>query len=212
MIIMSETVLTVAILAGGTSGRFGSEKALAKFRDCPLVIHMIEVAKHLSSETLVVVSSEIQREAIGAVITGEKIVVDPEDSVRCALTGAVTAFEYTDTEYVMLLPVDTPLASIPLLRSVADLGPGYGAVVPSWPSGYIEPLHATYLAEHAYNRGLEVIAKKKHRMSDLLDSLHNVMHISTEVLKMFDPNLDTFVNINTEQDLRKLEREYAQRT
>ena len=209
---MSETILTVAILAGGSSGRFGSEKALARFHDRPLVTHMIEIAKHLSSETLVVVSSEMQREAIGAVITGENIVVDPEDSVGCALTGAVTAFEYTATEYVMLLPVDTPLASIPLLRSVADLGPGYGAVVPSWPSGYIEPLHATYLAEHAYNRGLEVIAKKKHRMSDLLDSLHNVMHISTEVLTMFDPNLDTFVNINTEQDLRKLERENAQRT
>jgi len=209
---MSEKVLTVAILAGGTSGRFGSEKAMAKFRDRPLVTHMIEVAKHLSSETLVVVSNEMQKEAIGTVATGENIVVDPEDSVRSALTGAVTAFEYATTEYVMLLPVDTPLASIPLLRSIADLGPGYGAVVPSWPSGYIEPLHATYLAEHAYGRGLEVIAKQKHRMSDLLDSLHNVMHISTEVLKMFDPNLDTFVNINTEQELRKLEREHARRT
>ncbi len=206
---MSEKVLTVAILAGGTSGRFGSEKAMAKFRDRPLVTHMIDIAKHLSSEIIVVVSNGIQKEIIGKVVTGESIVVDPEDSVRSALTGAVTAFEYATTEYVMLLPVDTPLASIPLLQSIAELGPGYGAVVPSWPSGYIEPLHATYLAEHAYGRGLEVIAKKKQRMRDLLDALHNVMHISTEVLKMFDPNLDTFVNINTEQELRKLEREHA---
>jgi molybdopterin-guanine dinucleotide biosynthesis protein A len=187
MTIMSEKVLTVAILAGGASGQFGSEKALAKFRDRPLVTHMIEIAKHLSTETLVVVSNEMQKKAIGSVV------------------------EYSTTEYVMLLPVDTPLASIPLLRSIADLGPGYGAVIPSWPSGYIEPLHATYLAEHAYGRGLEVIAKHKHRMNDLLDALHNVMHISTEVLKMFDPNLDTFVNINSEQDLRKLEREHARR-
>jgi molybdopterin-guanine dinucleotide biosynthesis protein A len=209
MTIMSEKVLTVAILAGGTSGRFGSEKAMAKFRDRPLVTHMIDIAKHLSSEIIVVVSNGIQKEIIGKVVTGESIVVDPEDSVRSALTGAVTAFEYATTEYVMLLPVDTPLASIPLLQSIAELGPGYGAVVPSWPSGYIEPLHATYLAEHAYGRGLEVIAKKKQRMRDLLDALHNVMHISTEVLKMFDPNLDTFVNINTEQELRKLEREHA---
>ncbi|MCK4279793.1 MAG: molybdenum cofactor guanylyltransferase [Candidatus Thorarchaeota archaeon] len=206
---MSDKVLTVAILAGGTSGRFGSEKAMAKFRDRPLVTHMIDIAKHLSSEIIVVVSNGIQKEIIGKVVTGESIVVDPEDSVRSALTGAVTAFEYATTEYVMLLPVDTPLASIPLLQSIAELGPGYGAVVPSWPSGYIEPLHATYLAEHAYGRGLEVIAKKKQRMRDLLDALHNVMHISTEVLKMFDPNLDTFVNINTEQELRKLEREHA---
>ena len=208
---MSEKILTVAILAGGTSGRFGSEKAMAKFRDRPLVMHMIEIAKHLSSEILVVVSNEAQKENIGTVVTGENIVVDPEDSVRSALTGAVTAFEYATTKYVLLLPVDTPLASIPLLRSIADLSPGYGAVVPSWPSGYIEPLHAAYLAEHAYGHGLEVIAKKKHRMSGLLDSLHNVMHISTEVLKMFDPNLDTFVNINTEPELRKLERDHARK-
>ena len=209
---MSEKVLTVAILAGGASGQFGSEKALAKFRDRPLVTHMIEIAKHLSTEILVVVSNEMQKEAIGSVVTRENIVVDPEDSARCALTGAVTAFEYSTTEYAMLLPIDTPLASIPLLQSIADLGSGYGAVVPSWPSGHIEPLHATYLAEHAYSRGLEVIARQKHRMSDLLNSLHNVMHVSTEVLKMFDPNLDTFVNINSEQDLRKLEREHARRT
>ena len=50
--------ITVAILAGGTSKRFGSEKALAEFRGQPLVVHMVEVARKLSSEIMIVVSDE----------------------------------------------------------------------------------------------------------------------------------------------------------
>ncbi|MHA2378629.1 MAG: molybdenum cofactor guanylyltransferase [Candidatus Thorarchaeota archaeon] len=208
---MSKRDLTVAILAGGDSSRFKSEKSLAEFRERPLISHMIEIAGQLSDHVLVVVSNEAGGKALRKDVGEASLVADPEDSVRCALTGAITAFEHTDTQYTLLLPVDTPLANVHLLRTLYDLRKGHGAVVPSWPSGYIEPLHSVYLAEHAYSRGLSVSEAGRYRMSDLLDSLANVMYISTVVLKEIDPGLHTFSNVNTESELRELEKSTTKR-
>jgi molybdopterin-guanine dinucleotide biosynthesis protein A len=50
--------ITVAILAGGTSKRFGSEKVLATFHGKPLISHMLNIAHQISSTILVVISDE----------------------------------------------------------------------------------------------------------------------------------------------------------
>lgn len=198
--------VTVAILAGGTSKRFGSEKALAEFHGRPLVAHMVDIAQKLSSETMVVVSDETQESSLRDVIPEVRIVVDPPSDVKCALAGALTAFEYTLTSHVLLLPVDSPLASSELLRMLIRMYPGHGAVVPSWPSGYIEPLHSVYLAEHAYFHGLKVMEEGLHKMKDLLDRLQNVLYVSTETLKQFDLELSTFTNVNTPKELKAAEK------
>jgi len=203
--------VTVAILAGGNSKRFGSEKALADFQGKPLITHMINIAKKLSSEIMVVVSDEAQEAQQREFVQDVRIVVDPPSDVKCALAGALTAFEYTLTPHTLLLPVDTPLASVELLRMMFRMSSGHGAVVPSWPSGYIEPLHSVYLAEHAYYHGLKVMEKGHHKMSDMLDALQNVLFVSTESLKQFDQDLDTFVNFNTQKDLKNAERKYSKK-
>ena len=198
--------VTVAILAGGNSKRFGSEKALADFQGTPLISHMVKIARKLSSEIIVVVSEEVQKARLRRVVHDVRVVVDPPGEIKCALAGALTAFEYTLTPYTLLLPVDTPLACVELLQMLVRLSSGHGAVVPSWPSGYIEPLHSVYLSEHAYYHGLKVMEKGHHKMSDMLDVLQNVLFVSTETLKQLDPDLDTFVNFNTPGDLEKAER------
>ena len=197
--------LTVAILAGGNSQRFKSDKSLAVINNRPLISHMVNIAKQLSQNILVVVSDEKQEKILSEYVE-DRIVVDPDKSTRCALTGAVTAFEYSKTPNTLLLPVDTPLAKVDLLKMIVEFLPGHGAVVPSWPSGYIEPLHSVYLSEHAYHHGLRMIEANKLRMKNLLDELSNVLYVSTTVLTQFDQNLDTFANINTGKDLIDVEK------
>lgn len=198
--------ITVAIIAGGSSKRFGSDKALAEFQGKPLIAHMIDIAQRISSTILVAVSDEEQEQNLKPYTKNAKIVTDPEDEPKCALTGALTAFEHTETTHVILLPVDAPLAEPELLKMLIRLRLGHGAVIPSWPSGYIEPLHSVYHAEHAYALGLEVMGSGLRKMSDLIDRLQHVLYISTEALTQFDPELDTFVNFNTPQELKVAER------
>jgi molybdopterin-guanine dinucleotide biosynthesis protein A len=197
--------ITVAILAGGTSKRFGSEKALAEFHGKPLVKHMVDVAQRISPEVLIVVSDESQEAKLRRVTKDIRVVIDPPSEIKCALAGALTAFEYSITQYTLLLPVDSPLANVNLLRMLVQICDSHGAVVPSWPSGYIEPLHSVYLAEHAYYHGLKVMEKGQYKMSNMLDALQNVLYVSTETLKQFDADLDTFVNFNTLRDLKTAE-------
>lgn len=203
---MKNPDLTVAILAGGNSERFKSDKALAVFRGRPLLAHMIGIARRFSSQTLVVVSNDEQAESLRSVVGETEVAVDPDDAVRCALTGSVTAFEFSKSRYTLLLPVDTPLVNVEMLHILVDLRTGHGAVVPSWPSGNVEPLHSVYLSEHAYARGLKVLEEGKRRMQDLLEKLHNVLYVSTLVLEKYDPELKTFTNFNTEEELRRLEK------
>ncbi|TFG95363.1 molybdenum cofactor guanylyltransferase, partial [Candidatus Thorarchaeota archaeon] len=184
--------VTVAILAGGSSKRFGSDKALAVFQGKPLISHMLDIAQRISSTILVVVSDEEQEKNLKPHIKNAKIITDPEGEPKCALTGALTAFEYTETTHVLLLPVDAPLAEPDLLKMLIRLSPGHGAVIPSWPSGYIEPLHSVYHAEHAYALGLDIMEKGLLKMSDLLDRIQQVLFVSTETLNQFDPELNTF--------------------
>lgn len=202
--------ITVAIIAGGTSKRFGSEKALAEFQGKPLISYMLDIAQQISSTILVVVSDEEQEEKLKPLVQTGQIVTDPEGEPKCALTGALSAFEHTETSHTLLLPVDTPLVNPGLLKMLIRLSPGHGAVVPSWPSGYIEPLHSVYLAEHAYILGLDVIENGLHKMSDLLDRIQNVLFVSTETLNQFDPELNSFMNFNTPQELRDAERKRKQ--
>jgi len=198
--------VTVAILAGGTSKRFGSEKSLAEFQGKPLVTHMVDIARKLSSEIMIVVSDKSQEATLRNMVPDVRIVVDPPNETKCALAGSLTAFEHTLTKHVLLLPVDSPLASTELLRMLLRMCEGHGAVVPSWPSGYIEPLHSVYLAEHAYYHGLKVMEEGQHKMRDLLDRLRSVLYVSTETLKQFDKDLSTFTNFNTPKELKAAER------
>jgi len=203
--------LTVAILAGGNSKRFGSEKALAQFQKRPLISHMLDIAQKISKNVLIVVSEDVQLEKIKPHIKGGRTAVDPEGSVKCALSGAITAFEHAGTEYTLLLPIDAPLAHPSLLKVLVEMSPKHGAVVPSWPSGYIEPLHSVYLTEHAYYHGLEVTERGSYKMSSMLEQLQNVLYVSTETLQQFDLKLDTFKNFNTVKDLRAAESKEKRR-
>ena len=200
--------VTVAILAGGNSTRFGSMKALVEFNGNPLLLHMLQIARRISDNVLVAISNDNQMNQITPLLKDVRIVCDPDDEERAALTGALTAFEYTETKYTLLLPVDTPLANVDLLKLLLRLRAGHGAVVPSWPSGYIEPLHSVYLAEHAYALGLDLVGKGIYKMSELLRRIHHVLYVSTEALKQFDADLSTFKNFNTPKDLKSIESIY----
>ncbi|MHA1906913.1 MAG: molybdenum cofactor guanylyltransferase [Candidatus Thorarchaeota archaeon] len=199
--------VTIAILAGGNSSRFGSEKALAQFRGTPLVTHMLNITKGLVSRAIVVASDDEQKSLLSEVVKDAEIVVDADDYEKSALNGSVTAFEYSGNDYTLLLPVDSPLTNRGLLNSLLELREGHGAVVPAWSNGFVEPMHSVYLTEHAYDKGLQVLENGQRKMQNLLDSLTNVLYVQTEILKMFDMHLQTFANANTPNELKRLEEE-----
>ena len=193
------------VLAGGFSSRFGQDKGLVRLADKPLVRYVLDAVENIVDEKIVVVSSKVQAENFAKVVGSNVNVFIDADDVRCPLVGVLTGFEEACGEYGLVLPCDTPFVSRDVLLLLLHLCVGRNAVIPRWPNGYIEPLHAVYCAKSALEVGRSVLGEGKLNMRSMVDALRGVRYVSTLVLEQLDPDLRTFFNVNSLLDLKKAE-------
>ena len=167
--------------------------------------HVLDALKSVVDERVVVVSSEARtRSYESAVGSGVEVAVD-ELQEHSPLVGALTGFRVANGEYCLLLPCDTPFVSREVLLLLFDLCLGKAAVIPRWPNGYLEPLHAVYSREMALDAAVKALGEGKLNMRGMVDRLRGVRYVSTLVLQQLDPELWTFFNVNTLLDLKKAE-------
>jgi len=193
------------ILAGGFSKRFGKDKGLVELAGRPLILHVLDKVSKVVNETLLVVSSEDQRDAFTPLVGSKTKVVTDKFSLRSPVVGALTGFEHALSEYSLLLPCDTPFLSKEIASLLLDLCTNRRAVVPRWPNRYIEPLHAVYHTKSALNASETAYEEKKLDLRSMIANLRGVRYISTLILQQIDPKLMTFFNVNTPEDLKKAE-------
>ncbi|MEM2947233.1 MAG: molybdenum cofactor guanylyltransferase [Candidatus Bathyarchaeia archaeon] len=193
------------VLAGGASKRFGYDKGLALLAGKPLIMHVLDALTNLVEEKIVVVSSRGQAEKIVKVLkSGVKIAID-QSHLQSPLVGALTGFKETSGEYALLLPCDTPLISREILALILELCKDKSAVIPRWPNGYIEPLHAAYCVKPALEASEVALKEGKLDMRSMVERLRNIRYVSTLVFQQFDPQLKMFFNVNTPLDLKRAE-------
>jgi molybdopterin-guanine dinucleotide biosynthesis protein A len=125
--------------------------------------------------------------------------------VRGPLVGALTGFEGAQGEYSLLLPCDTPFVSSQIMLFLLDLCINKNAVIPRWPSGYIEPLQAAYHTKSALTAAKIALKEGKQDLRSMIARLRGVRYVSTMVLQQMDSELLTFFNINTFGDLKRAE-------
>jgi molybdopterin-guanine dinucleotide biosynthesis protein A len=196
---------SAVILAGGFSRRFGRDKGLVVLAGKPLILHVIDRVYKVVDEVLVVVSSEKQKNKFETLLEEKaNLVIDKDDS-QSPLVGAITGFETANAEYSLLLPCDTPLVSTQIVQFLLDMCANRSAVIPRWPGGYIEPLQAVYRTESALTAAKTALKQGKMNMQSMIDNLSGVRYVSTIVLEQLEPDLLTFFNVNTPQDLNKAE-------
>lgn len=196
---------SAVILAGGFSRRFGRDKGLVVLADKPLILHVIDRVSKVADEVLVVVSSEEQKNKFETILEEKaNLVIDKDDS-QSPLVGAITGFENANAEYSLLLPCDNPLVSTQIVQFLLDMCTNRSAAIPRWPSGYIEPLQAVYRTESALTAAKTALKQGKMNMRSMIDNLRGVRYVSTMVLEQLEPDLLTFFNVNTPQDLKKAE-------
>ncbi|MBX5320380.1 MAG: molybdenum cofactor guanylyltransferase [Candidatus Bathyarchaeota archaeon] len=193
------------ILAGGFSKRFGSDKGLVPLVNKPLIRHVLDAVSGIVEEEIVVVSSKEQAEKFAKVLSvNVKVVVD-KSSLQSPLVGALTGFEIAVGEYALLLPCDAPLVSRYALSLLLDLCVGKNAVIPRWPNGYVEPLHAVYQVKPALEAAENALKKGRLDMRSMIERLRRIRYVSTLVFQQLDPELKMFFNINTPLDLKRAE-------
>lgn len=193
------------ILAGGSSTRLGQDKGLVQLGGRPLVRHVLDKARGLVDETLIVVSSQNQTDTYRKALGADAVIVSDDSKIHGPLVGASAGFRLVSGEFSLLLSCDTPFVSEEILQLLLDLCVNRNATIPRWPSCYIEPLQAVYRTESALRAANEAVASGELKMQAMVDRLRNVRYVSTLVLEQLDAALRTFFNVNTILDLKKAE-------
>lgn len=189
--------VTCAILAGGASKRFGENKLALKFGEKSFLRHI--------TDTLSVVSDNI----IVAGENCENLNVAPylcfgdTFSIHASIVGIHTALSHAPTDAVLVVAGDLPLVKVELLHLLLSrfFSRNCDAVVPVI-HNYLEPLVAVYARR---NRALieANIRAGKLKISDFIGRINACTLMESEVRNV-DPDLRSFLNVNTLDDYRKL--------
>ena len=142
------TRLTGALLVGGASTRFGSPKALARFRGETLAERGYRLLAEACDEVLVV-----GREADGLSVP----VIDDGATGRAPVYGLIEALRVARHEVVVALPVDNPLVTPGALRALGEAGAVPSERIPlpgAYPRGLLAALEARVAAGELSLRGV----------------------------------------------------------
>jgi len=196
---------TAVILAGGSSKRLREDKGLIKLAGKPLILHVIDRISNAVDEVIIVVGSEDQKKDYSCILkSAVKIITDKYDA-QSPIVGALTGFENAKGKYSLLLPCDTPFISSEIASLLLELCINTDAVVPRWPSGYLEPLQACYRTKSSLVAARKALKDRRLDIRSMISHLKKVTYLPTTALEQIDPKLMTFFNVNTPEDLKKAE-------
>ena len=187
---------TAVILAGGMSRRLGRNKALEPFEGEPLIRRVISRMRQVG-DSLIVVVNDPERAAELDLPDDVPAAVDRYPgmgSLGGILTGLVTA----PTEWSTFCACDMPFLNPQLYRHLLSLREGFDAVVPVV-DGRPEPTHAVYSRACIEPIRKRVIAEDL-KISSFFGDVR-VRLIPEDEVRRLDPDLLSFFNINTQQDL-----------
>jgi len=196
----------VIMLAGGLGSRLGSNKPLQLVAGKPLICHVIEGVSGLSDEFLVVIARAAPKSEFVRVLPDYVRVLNDEPEGKSPLIGIVTALREVKSRYAIILSCDIPLVNSRVIQLLLKHVENADAVVPRWRTGHLEPLQAVYRREPTLNEAEKALHECGLSLAEFIKKLAHVTFVSIEdEIKIIDPELRTFFNVNTREDLAKAE-------
>jgi molybdopterin-guanine dinucleotide biosynthesis protein A len=183
-------------MAGGRSSRLGRDKALLEVAGETLLARAVRTLAQVCDEVLVVGQAERT-----ALVPGVRVVPDERPGIG-PLGGIATGLRAMTGDRLLAVATDMPLLSLPLLRHLLDLSPGFDVTIPRV-EGRTQQLHAVYA-----RTCLPVIDAQLARDDFKIDRFFDQVHlriVDEDEVRRLDPNLRSFRNINTEQDWRDVQ-------
>ncbi len=190
------------ILAGGMGSRLGyREKALMDFDGKPLIRHAVDALERVADNVIISVRDEAQAELLGSILPGHRFAYDAYKN-KGPIAGILSGLFACQDEYCFIAACDMPFINENAVKMLFGKCENYDAAIPRHSDGFLEPLHAVYRCkpmlretEKAIMRGETIILAPIFRL--------NVNYVGVDEIKKIDPELRTFMNINTYKDLQE---------
>jgi len=192
---MNKKVATLIVLAGGKSERMGVPKHLLPTPQGRLIDHLHRKLSSQFAESLLVGRNL-------AATGGEWRMVEDIFPGHGVLVGIYSGLLSSNTDVNFILACDMPFVVPELVSHLISLcSPAVDAVVPIV-RGYYEPLFAVYRKSSipGIHRALE---RGNLKVSGIFDTLR-VHTVEEQEILSFDPELTSFINLNTPDQISLL--------
>ena len=198
---MNENNIIAAILAGGKSRRFGVDKSTIKLGDKTLIEHTISKIEKKFSEILIISNNQ-------EIKIDKKNVFVLKDCIQGQLgplVGVLSAMKWVETnnkkyDWVATFPCDTPFFDISMIDEVKRISKKNNKKLYFLKSG--EKRHNIF--------GLWSIQLKDILEEDINNNFRKVEEwankIGLETININNKKFDSFLNINTQEDLEEAKK------
>jgi molybdopterin-guanine dinucleotide biosynthesis protein A len=187
------------IFAGGRATRLGGvAKPLLDVGGLTIIERIVDAVRPLVDELIAVVNDD------ALVGRPELRVVRDPDPHAGVLPALRAGLEAARGELCLVIAGDMPFVSGPLLERLADLADGYDLALPVV-DGQAEPLHAVYRREQCIPAIEAALARGERRMIAFHRDVR-VREVAEQELRRVDPQLRSFFNVNTAEDLEEARR------
>jgi molybdopterin-guanine dinucleotide biosynthesis protein A len=183
------------------------EKALLEFERKTILERLLENLFRVVNEVILSVRDNSQKEKLFPVLDKfpDREIRFCFDSLEDAgpLEGIRAGLLESRSENSFVCAGDMPFVNPEIVDLLFEKASGHDAAIPRWDERMFEPLHAVYSKkmlleiEKAFERG-------KHSVLAPVFQMQDVVFVEVSEIREFDPELRTFVNINTVEDLEKM--------
>lgn len=190
-----ETSRSAIVLTGGRSSRMGRQKAALRFGESTLLERTIaELGKFF--DDIVIVAAPDAAEAPLTIPRNARIIRDDREYQGPALALA-RGLEATRAAAAFACSCDLPMLDARVAAALLAMLSGYDAVIPSV-ADRLQPLHAAYRREVG-GALRAMLARGENRLSAIAQAVTTRQVGETE-LRALDPELLSFLNVNTPAD------------
>jgi molybdopterin-guanine dinucleotide biosynthesis protein A len=185
--------LSAIILAGGESRRMGRDKAALTLEGESLLARTVRKVGELADDVMVIGNRPEES------VAGAPVIAD--DVARAGpMGGLLTGLRRVRHAQAIVVACDHPFLDARVLRYLAELAPGWEAVVPR-AGNRAQPTQAVY-ARTLVDRVERRLECGERRLERLLDELR-VRWVEVEELATIDPALRSLLNVNTETEWQR---------
>jgi len=192
--------VTAVVLAGGRSSRYGENKALVTFQGVPLIeraLHTMDSIFH----RVVLITNTPDAYAYLRVPMFEDLIkgLGP-------LGGIYTGLQVIPDPAGFFVACDMPFLNPLLIRYMVAIRNDFDVVIPRV-SGWVEALHGLY-TKNCSQSIRELIASGTYQVFRFFQAV-SVRFVDDGEVRQWDPDLKSFLNINTPDELKRLQETTA---
>jgi molybdopterin-guanine dinucleotide biosynthesis protein A len=187
---------TGIILAGGKNLRMGQNKAFLKVHGQRIIDRTKSIFVDLFDEVLLVTNSPLDYLDLNL-----RIVTDLYQE-KGALGGVFAGLFHATHPHAFVAACDMPFLNKALISHLISLSPGFDIVIPKTEDGW-QPLHAIY-SQKCLPFMEDLLFKSNLKIIDFFPRVKK-REVPTEEILPFDPQLLSFLNLNTPEDLVRVQ-------